>query len=158
MKIGVIGLGYVGLPLAVAVAFAEEGHEVVALDADTRKVEALRSGHSYVEDVRDDALRPIADALRPTNRYTDLASCHAVIICVPTPLTSSREPDPHVPQLGELDLSSSDLSAALAAADLVAIVTAHPEVDYERVVADAQLVVDFRGVTRGIAATNLVRL
>ena len=46
----------------------------------------------------------------------------------------------------------------MPAADLVAIVTAHPEIDYERLVADARLVVDFRGVTRGIAAANLVRL
>ena len=66
--------------------------------------------------------------------------------------------DPHVPELPELGLASVDLDAALGAADLAAIVTAHPELDYADVVADAPLVVDFRGVTRGIEAENLVRL
>jgi UDP-N-acetyl-D-glucosamine dehydrogenase len=91
MKIGIIGLGYVGLPLAVA--FAESGHEVVALDADSRKVESLGRGESYIEDIPSSALAPIAERLAPTTRYADLASCEAVIICVPTPLTGSREPD-----------------------------------------------------------------
>jgi AcrR family transcriptional regulator len=66
--------------------------------------------------------------------------------------------DPHVAELGELGLSSVELPAGLAGLDLAAIVTAHPEVDYEEVVAAAPLVVDFRGVTRGIEAANLVRL
>jgi len=66
-----------------------------------------------------------------------------------------------VPALSDLGLSSVDLDEALASADLAAIVTAHPSVDYDEVVAAAPLVVDFRGVTRGIAAKNaenLVRL
>jgi UDP-N-acetyl-D-glucosamine dehydrogenase len=91
MKIGVIGLGYVGLPLAVA--FAEAGHEVVGLDTDPRKVESLAAGRSYIDDVPDSALEALAGNLIPTRDYADLASCHAVAICVPTPLTSSREPD-----------------------------------------------------------------
>jgi UDP-N-acetyl-D-glucosamine dehydrogenase len=66
--------------------------------------------------------------------------------------------DPHVPELRDFDLRSVSLDEEVAGADLVAIVTAHPEVDYEKLVADAQLVVDFRGVTRGITAQNLVRL
>ncbi len=91
MKIGIIGLGYVGLPLAVA--FAESGHDVVALDADQRKVDSLARGESYIEDIPDSALAPVGERLAPTTRYADLASCEAVIICVPTPLTGSREPD-----------------------------------------------------------------
>jgi len=91
MKIGIIGLGYVGLPLAVA--FAEAGHEVVGLDTDVRKIESLREGRSYVEDVADEALAPLAGRIRPTADHADLASCNAVIVCVPTPLTSAREPD-----------------------------------------------------------------
>jgi len=91
MKIGIIGLGYVGLPLAVA--FAESGHDVVALDADPRKIESLERGESYIEDIADSALAPLGERLRPTGRHADLASCDAVIICVPTPLTGSREPD-----------------------------------------------------------------
>ncbi len=63
MKVGIIGLGYVGLPLAVA--FAEAGHEVVGLDADPRKVEASRAGRSYIEDVPSDAPR---GARRPPAR------------------------------------------------------------------------------------------
>ena len=91
MKIGIIGLGYVGLPLAVA--FAEAEHEVVALDADQRKIDSLERGESYVEDIPDSALGGIGERLHPTARHADLASCEAVIICVPTPLTGSREPD-----------------------------------------------------------------
>jgi UDP-N-acetyl-D-glucosamine dehydrogenase len=91
MKIGIVGLGYVGLPLAVA--FAEAGHEVVGLDSDQRKVERLNAGASHVEDVADATLAPLLDRLRATADHADLASCEAIVICVPTPLTSSREPD-----------------------------------------------------------------
>jgi UDP-N-acetyl-D-glucosamine dehydrogenase len=66
--------------------------------------------------------------------------------------------DPHVPELPDLDLASVDLDAALAGADLVCIVTAHSTIDYQSVVDAAPLVVDFRGVTRGIPAHNVVRL
>jgi UDP-N-acetyl-D-glucosamine dehydrogenase len=66
--------------------------------------------------------------------------------------------DPHVPELPELGLRSGALDEQIASADLVSIVTAHPEVDHERVVREAKLVVDFRGVTKGIEAPNLVRL
>jgi UDP-N-acetyl-D-glucosamine dehydrogenase len=65
--------------------------------------------------------------------------------------------DPHVPELRDLGLSSAPLEEA-GSADVVAIVTAHPEIDYRKLVAEAQLVVDFRGVTRGMSAGNLVRL
>jgi UDP-N-acetyl-D-glucosamine dehydrogenase len=91
MKIGIVGLGYVGLPLAVA--FAESGHDVVALDTDPRKIESLQRGESYIEDIADSALAPLGERLQPTGRHADLTSCNAVIICVPTPLTGSREPD-----------------------------------------------------------------
>jgi UDP-N-acetyl-D-glucosamine dehydrogenase len=63
-----------------------------------------------------------------------------------------------VEELPDLELSSAGLDESLASADLVCIVTAHPSVDYQRVVDDAALVLDFRGVTRGIEAANLVRL
>ncbi|HEX8959100.1 MAG TPA: UDP binding domain-containing protein, partial [Solirubrobacterales bacterium] len=66
--------------------------------------------------------------------------------------------DPHVPELAELGLSSVELDEALPGTDLAAIVTAHPGVDYREVAARAGVVVDFRGVTRGIAAGNVVRL
>jgi UDP-N-acetyl-D-glucosamine dehydrogenase len=66
--------------------------------------------------------------------------------------------DPHVPELRDFGLRSAALDEESRSADLVAIVTVHPDIDYERLVAEAQLVVDFRGVTRGISAENLVRL
>jgi UDP-N-acetyl-D-glucosamine dehydrogenase len=66
--------------------------------------------------------------------------------------------DPHVPELPQLELSSVDLSEGLASADIAAIVTAHPQLDYAAVVAQAAQVIDFRGVTRGIDAPNVVRL
>jgi UDP-N-acetyl-D-glucosamine dehydrogenase len=91
MKIGIIGLGYVGLPLAVA--FAEEGHDIVCFDLDTRKTTALAEGRSYIEDISDETLAPIRERLHPSSRHADLATCNAIVICVPTPLTRSREPD-----------------------------------------------------------------
>src|SRR5215212_3041126 len=66
--------------------------------------------------------------------------------------------DPYVPALPAMGLTCVDLDQALTDVDLAAIVTAHPELDYEEVVAAVPLVADFRGVTRGIAASNLVRL
>jgi UDP-N-acetyl-D-glucosamine dehydrogenase len=126
MKIGIVGLGYVGLPLAVA--FAEAGHEIVGLDTDGRKVEALNEGRSYVEDVPDEALAPLRERLTATSRHADLAPCDAVIICVPTPLTSSREPD-----LAYLLDSATALSRELRAGQLVVLEsTTYPGTTRER--------------------------
>lgn len=126
MKIGIIGLGYVGLPLGVA--FAEAGHEVVGLDTDSRKVESLRRGESGVEDVPPAKLRQIGDRLKPTVRYADLASCHAVIICVPTPLTSAREPD-----LTHLVEAATSLASVLQPEQLVVLEsTTYPGTTRER--------------------------
>jgi UDP-N-acetyl-D-glucosamine dehydrogenase len=91
MAVGVIGLGYVGLPLVVA--FAEAGQEVVAVDLDPRKVAAVRAGESYVEDISSERLAAITDRVHATSHYQPLARTDAVIICVPTPLTPNREPD-----------------------------------------------------------------
>jgi UDP-N-acetyl-D-glucosamine dehydrogenase len=91
VRVGIVGLGYVGLPLAVA--FAENGDEVVCFDVDAAKTEALAAGRSYVEDIADATLAPLVGLLHPTTRHADLADCEAIVICVPTPLTRSREPD-----------------------------------------------------------------
>ena len=91
VSVGVVGLGYVGLPLAVE--FAEAGHRVVGLDVDGSKVKALRAGRSYIEDIPSDRLAAVGDRIHATNRYADLAQVDAVIIAVPTPLTENREPD-----------------------------------------------------------------
>jgi UDP-N-acetyl-D-glucosamine dehydrogenase len=126
MKVGVIGLGYVGLPLAVA--FAEEGHEVVGLDVDGRRLEALGQGRSYIEDIPDETLAPLTGQLHPTSSYADLASCHAVIVCVPTPLTNSREPD-----LSYLVDSATALSQVLQPEQLVVLEsTTYPGTTRER--------------------------
>jgi UDP-N-acetyl-D-glucosamine dehydrogenase len=66
--------------------------------------------------------------------------------------------DPHVDEVSELGLRSVPLDEAMGSCDVACVVTAHPEIDYERLVAEAPMVVDFRGVTRGIEAANLVRL
>jgi UDP-N-acetyl-D-glucosamine dehydrogenase len=91
MSIGVIGLGYVGLPLAVA--FAEAGVDVVAVDVDPRKVAAVNAGESYIEDVSSEGLRAVLARIEATSHYQPLARTDAVLICVPTPLTANREPD-----------------------------------------------------------------
>jgi UDP-N-acetyl-D-glucosamine dehydrogenase len=113
MKIGIVGLGYVGLPLAVA--FAHAGEEVIGLDADSRKVESLRAGRSYIGDISDEELTG-GEPITATTSYEDLADCDAVIICVPTPLTSSREPD-----LTYLIDSASSLARVLRRGQLVAL-------------------------------------
>ena len=91
MKVGIIGLGYVGLPLAVA--FAEAGHAVVGFDTDARKVERLRAGDSEVEDVAGERLTALGDSFAPSADRAALSECDAVLICVPTPLANHREPD-----------------------------------------------------------------
>jgi UDP-N-acetyl-D-glucosamine dehydrogenase len=91
MSVGVIGLGYVGLPLAVA--FAETGEQVVAVDVDPRKVAAIKVGESYVEDITSERLRSALDRIEATSHYQPLARTDATLICVPTPLTPNREPD-----------------------------------------------------------------
>jgi UDP-N-acetyl-D-glucosamine dehydrogenase len=91
LNIGIIGLGYVGLPLAVA--FAEAGHAVQGVDVDTSKVAALADGRSYIEDIPSHVLQSLGDAFRASTRYADLTHADAVLICVPTPLTRNREPD-----------------------------------------------------------------
>jgi UDP-N-acetyl-D-glucosamine dehydrogenase len=90
-SVGIIGLGYVGLPLAVE--FAESGHRVVGLDVDASKIASLAASRSYIEDVPSERLAAVRDRLEVTTRYADLAQVDAVIIAVPTPLTVNREPD-----------------------------------------------------------------
>ena len=91
MRIGILGLGYVGLPLAVA--FAEQGHDVVGYDVDAARVARLERGDSDIEDVTSDRLGALAARFEPTGDPEQLGSCDAILICVPTPLASEREPD-----------------------------------------------------------------
>jgi UDP-N-acetyl-D-glucosamine dehydrogenase len=114
MKVAIVGLGYVGLPLAVA--FAEEGRDVVCFDLDDAKTAALGESHSYIEDIDDATLGAVRDRLHPTSRHADLATCDAIVICVPTPLTSSREPD-----LTYLLGASSSIAGVLQPGQLVVL-------------------------------------
>jgi UDP-N-acetyl-D-glucosamine dehydrogenase len=126
MKVGVVGLGYVGLPLVVA--FAEAGDEVVALDVDPLKVSAVTAGDSYIEDIPSDRLRAVLSRIRATYRYADLAKADAVIICVPTPLTENREPD-----LGPLDAAAKSLAQVLQPGQLIVLEsTTYPGTTRER--------------------------
>ncbi len=125
--VGIIGLGYVGLPLAVA--FAKEGCDVIAVDVDSRKVDAIQAGESYIEDVPSELLRELNERIHATTRYARLAKADAVIICVPTPLTRNREPD-----LGPLIDSTRGLAEVLQADQLVVLEsTTYPGTTRERV-------------------------
>jgi UDP-N-acetyl-D-glucosamine dehydrogenase len=125
--IGVIGLGYVGLPLAVA--FAQEGCDVVAVDVDSRKIEAIEAGDSYIEDVPSELLRQVSGRIHATTRYARLAKADAILVCVPTPLTANREPD-----LGPLIDSTQALAEVLQADQLVILEsTTYPGTTRERV-------------------------
>ena len=92
-SVGIVGLGYVGLPLAVA--FADAGMSVVGVDADPGKVAALEAGDSYVEDVPASSVRGLVGSgwLRPVTDYAALLEMEAVLICLPTPLDEHRDPD-----------------------------------------------------------------
>jgi UDP-N-acetyl-D-glucosamine dehydrogenase len=92
-RLGVIGLGYVGLPLSVEMA--EAGFTVVGIDSDPRKVEEIRARRSYIPDVKSEALAECVAAgrLDATTDTSVLATLDAVSICVPTPLSKTKDPD-----------------------------------------------------------------
>jgi len=91
-RVGVIGLGYVGLPLALALVDA--GYDVIGVDIDDERVDKLRAGDSYVKDVPNQAIEESLDSgFEPTTEYETLTSVDAVSICVPTPLRKSGQPD-----------------------------------------------------------------
>jgi UDP-N-acetyl-D-glucosamine dehydrogenase len=128
MSVGVIGLGYVGLPLAVA--FAEAGEDVVAVDVDPRKVAAIRAGESYIEDISSGRLAAVLPQIHATSHYQPLARADAVLICVPTPLTANREPD-----LDALISSARALGLVLQRGQLVVLEsTTYPGTTRERLV------------------------
>ncbi len=91
VTVAVIGLGYVGLPLATA--FAKAGVRVVGIDPDQRKVDSIGRGESYIRDVSSEDLRALFDVLSATTDYAALAECDAIFICVPTPFDSYKTPD-----------------------------------------------------------------
>jgi len=92
-KVGIVGLGYVGLPLAVE--FAKAGFEVTGIDLLESKVARLRAGESYVQDVSTDEVASLVDAgkLRATTDFSAIAEMDTINICVPTPLRKTKDPD-----------------------------------------------------------------
>ena len=91
--VGVIGLGYVGLPLLVE--FASRGFQATGFEVDESKAEQINTGSSYIGDVPSERLKETVDAkrLRATTDFSHLRECDAIIICVPTPLRKTKEPD-----------------------------------------------------------------
>jgi UDP-N-acetyl-D-glucosamine dehydrogenase len=114
VSIGIVGLGYVGLPLAVA--FAEAGEEVIGVDVDPAKVADLRAGRSHVEDIPSEALAAVAERTTFTTRAVELHEAEAILVCVPTPLNRNREPD-----LGPLLGAAQTLAGVMAKGQLVVL-------------------------------------
>ena len=114
--IGVIGLGYVGLPLAVA--FAKAGLPVIGVDADPGRAASIRAGVSPVEDVPSDELAPLVTAKRlvVADGIEGLTAADAIIICVPTPLGKSKEPD-----ISHIVAAAEDVARILRAGQLIVL-------------------------------------
>jgi UDP-N-acetyl-D-glucosamine dehydrogenase len=112
-EIGVVGLGYVGLPLAVA--FAEAGLRVVGIEKDPQKLAALDTYDSYVEDVPSERLQLLVASgkLRFTEDYRALKEVEAVVICLPTPLDEHREPNLSILISGARDVARNLRAGAL---------------------------------------------
>ncbi len=91
--VGVIGLGYVGLPLSVE--FAHKGFQATGFEVDAEKAAQINAGESYIGDVEAALVKELVDAkrLRATTDFSELHQCDAIIICVPTPLRKTKEPD-----------------------------------------------------------------
>src|SRR4029434_2299693 len=92
LKVGIIGCGYVGLPLALR--FAEAGHKVTGFDTDPSKVSMLNAGKSYIEHIRQDKIQQFVNSrhFSATTDFSKLKETDAILICVPTPLNESCEP------------------------------------------------------------------
>ena len=92
-KIGILGLGYVGLPLAAA--FGEAGFQVIGIDPDPRKINSLNNGESYIQDVPEEQIARLLKIgrLSASSDFSELRKCDAVSICVPTPLRKTGDPD-----------------------------------------------------------------
>jgi UDP-N-acetyl-D-glucosamine dehydrogenase len=111
--VGVVGLGYVGLPMLVCAAGA--GFRAVGVDVDPTRVEALSEGRSYVSDVPNEVLADLRSSLRVSTRPSALRDCEVVLICVPTPLTDNS------PDLGYIERAGHSVAASLRRGVLVVL-------------------------------------
>jgi UDP-N-acetyl-D-glucosamine dehydrogenase len=91
MTVAIVGLGYVGLPLAIE--FAEAGATVVGVDVNAERVATLREGRSHIEDVPSARLQAVAESMSFQTDFVALRDVDAIVICVPTPLSQNREPE-----------------------------------------------------------------
>lgn len=142
LRVAVIGLGYVGLPLAVR--FAEAGYTVVGVEVDPAKVEAINAGRSYIADVSDAALAAAVQGgrLKATLDTAALATVDAMSVCVPTPLSKFRDPD-----LGAVLAVSREIQKHLAPGQLVVLEsTTYPGTTEEVLLP----IVAARGLTAGV--------
>jgi UDP-N-acetyl-D-glucosamine dehydrogenase len=113
-RVGIIGLGYVGLPLAVTIA--RHGYPVTGFDIDPAKMVRLEAGRSYIEAVADSDLAALAGAMRWTADFALLAEMDVIIICVPTPLTAHRDPD-----LSYVTATAEEIARHISPATLVVL-------------------------------------
>ncbi len=115
-KIGIVGLGYVGLPLAVA--FSEAGFEVLGFDMQQRRVDLVNQGQSYITDIDNSRLSIVVGKglLETTTKQSKLSEVNVVCICVPTPLTKAKEPD-----LSHVTHESEQISRYLQPGQLVVL-------------------------------------
>jgi UDP-N-acetyl-D-glucosamine dehydrogenase len=92
-RIGIIGLGYVGLPLAIH--FGEKGFNVIGFDLDSRKIDKILHGESYIKHIPADQIKKMIDAKKfdVTIDFSRLSQADCILICVPTPLSDKMEPD-----------------------------------------------------------------
>ena len=145
-RVGIIGLGYVGLPLAKA--FADNGVAVLGFDVDKTKVERLARGESYIGHIADDVIRSMTlrgSSSKPSNDFARLDEPDAIIICVPTPLTETREPD-----LSYIVGSAEAIAARLRPGQLVVL----ESTTYPGTTRDVVLPILERGRPQGRAPTS----
>ncbi|MDP3016610.1 MAG: NAD(P)-binding domain-containing protein, partial [Deltaproteobacteria bacterium] len=92
-RVGIIGLGYVGLPLVLR--FCEVGYKVLGFDVDSKKVSSLKQGRSYIKTIPSSQISPFVrnGQFDVTDDFSRLSGPDCILICVPTPLTEKKEPD-----------------------------------------------------------------
>jgi UDP-N-acetyl-D-glucosamine dehydrogenase len=127
--IAVVGLGYVGLPLALR--FSECGFRVIGIDTDAERVAQLAKGQTYIARYGPERIsNALKRGFHPTNAFADAAKADAILICVPTPLTAQREPD-----LGHVRAAADALAPHLRAGQLVSLEsTTYPGTTEEEIV------------------------
>lgn len=114
--VGIIGLGYVGLPLAVA--FAKKGIKIIGFEKSDKKAELVNKGSNYIGDVKDEELKQVVkdNYLYATTDFTKIKECDAAIICVPTPLDKFKKPD-----MSYIEVSCIDIAKNMKAGTFISL-------------------------------------